>query len=188
MKKNFAVFVSGYGRGAIEIINYSKKEAIKPKLSLVLSDNPSSFAIKVASKEEIPTAIIKKSCYKSVIDFEKKIISKLNIHNIDYIFLAGWMNIVDSTMINKFTQKIVNIHPSLLPDFKGKNAIGQALDAGVKVTGITTHFVDKTIDGGPIINQVPIQIHKNDNFDSLDKKIFNAGTKLTIQTINSTFI
>ena len=108
-------------------------------------------------------------------------------HEIDYIFLAGWMPIVGPTLLKNYSNKIINIHPSLLPSFKGLNAIDQALDYGVKITGLTTHYVDKTIDGGDIILQKYVLIDEKDDFVILDKKIFIAGTKLSIETINKIF-
>ena len=98
------------------------------------------------------------------------------------------MPIVGFTLLNKYPNKIINIHPSLLPSFKGLNAIDQALKYGVKITGLTTHFIDINVDEGKIIDQVPIIISDSDDFKSIDKKIFKEGVILTIKTINKIFI
>ena len=95
---------------------------------------------------------------------------------------------MSSNFITNYENKIVNIHPSLLPSFKGLNAIDQALDYGVKVTGVTTHYVDASIDGGRIILQKPVIIHPDDNFNTLDEKIFEEGTRLSAETINKVFV
>jgi len=187
MRKKFAVFVSGYGRGAIEIIKDYRNGLIQPQLSLLLSSNPKSGSLNFASSNNIPSAIIEKNKFQTKLEFETEIISLLLNHEIDYIFLAGWMHIVGPVLFKKYSNKIINIHPSLLPSFKGLNAIDQALDYGVKITGLTTHYVDKTIDGGDIILQKHILIDEKEDFVILDKKIFRAGAKLSIETINKIF-
>ena len=188
MRKKFAVFVSGYGRGAIEIIKDYSNGLIEPQLSLIISSNPKSGCLKYASSNDIPFSVIEKEKFETKLEFENEIISKLLNHGIDYIFLAGWMHIVGPVLLKKYFNKIVNIHPSLLPSFKGLNAIDQALDYGVKVTGITTHYVDYNVDTGKIVDQVPIIIFENDDFEAVDVKIFKAGCALTTKTINNIFI
>ena len=188
MRKKFAVFVSGYGRGAIEIIKDYRSGLIEPQLSLLISSNPQSASLNSASLNDIPYTVIEKDKYETKLEFENEIISELLNHGIDYVFLAGWMHVVGPVLLKKYFNKIVNIHPSLLPSFKGLNAIDQALDYGVKVTGITTHYVDYNIDGGKILDQVPIIIFENDDFKAVDNKIFEAGCALTTKTINNFFI
>jgi len=188
MRKKFAVFVSGYGRGAIEIIKNYRNGLIEPQLSLLLSSNPKSGSLNFASSNNIPSAIIEKNKFETKLEFETEIISLLLNHEIDYIFLAGWMPIVGSTLLKNYSNKIINIHPSLLPSFKGLNAIDQALDYGVKVTGVTTHYVDYNVDTGKIVDQVSVIISKNDDFEAVDFKIFKAGCYLTTKTINNIFI
>ena len=186
-KKKFAVFVSGYGRGAIEIINDYSNGLIEPQLSILISSNPKSGSLNFAKSNEIACFVIEKNNYDTKLDFENEIIDILLENKIDYIFLAGWMPIVGSKLLKTYSKKIINIHPSLLPSFTGLNAIDQALDYGVKITGITTHYVDKSIDGGDIILQKHVFIDEKDDFLSLDKKIFKAGAKLSIETINKIF-
>lgn len=187
MSNNFAVFVSGYGRGAIEIINDFQLGLIQPKLNLILSSNPKSKVIEIAKAKNIPSVIIEPSNFQSREEYENGIIDELENYNINYIFLAGWMKILGETLIEKYKNRIVNIHNSLLPSFKGLNAIDQALNYGVKYTGITTHFVDTSIDGGSIIDQEIVRIDDDDNFKTLDNKVFKAGTILTLKTINKVF-
>ncbi|MDP4266845.1 MAG: formyltransferase family protein [Bacteroidota bacterium] len=188
MRKKFVVFVSGYGRGAIEIIKDFENSLIYPELSLILSSFENSYSLKIAEENGISTAIVKRDIFKSKNEFEEEILKILKFNNIDYIFLAGWNYIVGEKLLNSYKNKIVNIHPSILPSFKGKNAIDQAIEAGVKITGITTHFVDSSIDGGKIIEQKCIRINEGDNFRLLDNKIFKSGTVLTLETINTVFI
>ena len=184
--KNFAIFISGYGRGAIEIINDFSSGLIEPRLNLVLSTNKNSYALEVAQKNKINNTVVIKDQDK--ISFENQILEELEKNNIDYIFLAGFMPIIGSQLLNKYKYKILNIHPSLLPSFKGLNAIDQAITYKVKVTGVTVHYVDNSIDGGEIVDQVPIYIEDKDDFKEIDKKIFKVGTKLTTKCINKIFI
>ena len=188
MRKKFAVFISGYGRGAIEIIKDHKKGLIYPELSLILSNNSDSFALKVAKKYKIPAQVIERERYINKEEFEKQILTILKKYCIEYIFLAGWKEIKSPYILSRFPEKVINIHPSLLPSFKGLNAIDQALNYGVRITGVTTHFIDSSIDGGKIIDQVSVRIYKNDDFVKLDKKLFKAGSKLSIRTINKIFV
>lgn len=185
--KNFAVFVSGNGRGAREIIKDSERKLIHPKLALIVTSNDKSSIIEYGAKKGIPVAIVEnnKTDKKT---FELDLINVLDQHNIDYIFLAGWMLIIGKTLIDRFPCRIVNIHPSLLPSFSGKNAIDQAVDYGVKITGITTHLIDEKIDEGSIIGQLPVFIEDADSFEEIDRKIFSAGKSLTRETINKLFI
>ena len=188
MRKKFAVFISGYGRGAIKIIKDFKRGLIKAELSLLLSSNPESYALKIADKYRIPAYVITKEKFANKKEFEDQILTILKKYSIDYVFLAGWKEINSSYLLSFYENRIVNIHPSLLPSFKGLHAIEQALKYGVTITGATTHFVDYSVDGGKIIEQVSVKITKNDDFAKLDKKILEAGKKLSISTINKIFI
>lgn len=185
-KCRFAVFVSGFGRGAIEIIKDHAEGRILPTLGLLLSTNPESKALEWAKQHEIPTAVVfrdgrKRSAY------EKEVLQHLAEFGIDYIFLAGYIPIVGKVLIEAYPDRILNIHPSLLPTFKGIHAIDQALEYGVKVTGITVHVVDKDIDHGRIIDQVAVRVTDDDTYETLDKKIFAQGVILTRACINSYF-
>lgn len=188
MKKCFAVFVSGYGRGAIEIIKDFKCGLIKPELKLILSSNPESNAIIIAEENDVACEVVERENFKILEEFELCIITILKKYKIDYIFLAGWMLIIGETLLKSYPNKIVNIHPSILPCFKGLNAIDQALDYGVKITGLTTHYVTESIDGGKIIMQEAVKIEEEDDFKLLDNKIFKTGTILTTKTINKVFV
>ncbi|WP_052597843.1 phosphoribosylglycinamide formyltransferase [Aureispira sp. CCB-QB1] len=188
MKKKFAIFISGYGRGAIDIIEKNEQGLIRPDLHLVISNNPKSEALNIAKKYHIKTAIMPKKSGLSKAEYEASLLEVLKRNNIEYIFLAGWMLILSEEFITNFKQKVMNIHPSLLPSFKGLRAIDQALDYGVKITGITTHWVDGSIDGGTITKQKAVIIEPDDNFESLDKKIFEAGTILSLESINEFFV
>lgn len=180
-EKKFAVFVSGFGRGAIQLMLDYKIGFVKHKLDLVISSIETSKSLEIALQYNINTEVVK---FKNKVDFEDKIMYLLLKYNIDFVFLAGWNYIISKKFIDKFNKPIINIHPSLLPSFKGSKAITQAMEAKVKMTGITTHYVDETIDGGQIIEQAVIDIDEKDDFESLDFKIFKKGSELSVTTIN----
>ena len=186
--KKFAVLYSGYGRGAKEIINDYLNGYIHPHLNLVLTTKKNTEAFEIAEKSKIPTVYIDKSKYESNEKFEEEVLNKLRVNNIDYIFLAGYGHLVGITLLGLFKNKIANIHPSLLPSFKGhKNGLQQALDYGVKVVGVTTHLVDEGMDSGKILLQESIQVD-GDDLKQLEYRIFRIGTILQVQTINKFFI
>jgi phosphoribosylglycinamide formyltransferase 1 len=186
--KKFAVLYSGYGRGAKEIISDYINGYIKPKLNLVITTNQNTEALEIAKKANIPTAHIDKKKYESNEKFEQEVLRELKDNEIDYIFLAGYGHLVGATLLNLYKNKIANIHPSLLPSFKGhKNGLQQALEYGVKVVGITTHLVDEGMDSGKILLQDSIQVD-GDDFKQLEYRIFRIGTILQVQTINKFFV
>src|SRR5699024_5769734 len=117
-------------------------------------------------------------------DYEKEIITKLKRANVEWIVLSGYMRIVGATLLSEYEGHIINVHPSLLPSFPGKDAVGQALEAGVKVSGVTIHFVDEGVDTGPIIAQEPVSVFSNDTGDSLQKRIQQVEHVLYTRIIN----
>ena len=186
--KNFAVFLSGYGRGAMEIIKDWNNGLVKPRLQLILSSNPESPCLDFARQHRLETAIVDRSEYPTKKAFEQELLRAVKAHKIDYIYLAGWMNIFGTTFLSEYKDRVVNVHPSLLPSFKGLNGIQQAMEYGVKITGVTTHFVDETIDGGKIIAQKSMEMDEGDSFEELDNRLFKITTLITLETINRVFI
>ncbi|MBK8967483.1 MAG: phosphoribosylglycinamide formyltransferase [Lewinellaceae bacterium] len=185
--KNFAVFVSGYGRGAMEIIKDWKRGLVKPNLRLLLSSSPDAACLEFARENGLETAVAERKKGESKAAFETRLLETLRPYSIDYIYLAGWMHILGPTLLSAYPGKVVNVHPSLLPSFKGLNGIQQAMEYGVKLTGVTTHFVDETIDGGKIIAQKCIEIKTGDTFDDIDNRLFKITTLITLDTINEIF-
>lgn len=187
--KKFAVFYSGFGRGAKEIIVDYINGYIKPELSLVFTTKPDTEAFAVAEKAGITTLSLDRKAYTSVKEFEEEILKNLIEHKIEYIFLAGYGLLVGDVLLNHFKDRIVNIHPSLLPSFTGhKNGLQQALDYGVKITGISTHIVDEGMDTGRILFQESVAIDDEDDFKQLEYRVFKIGTILQTKTINKYFI
>jgi phosphoribosylglycinamide formyltransferase-1 len=149
-KTNIAVFISGTGTNFKNLIQYSLKKYSKFKIRLVVSNNLNAKGLEYAKKYEIKKKIIN---YKNLSNSEIHIINELHKENIEIICLAGFMRILTANFIKKYKGKIINIHPSLLPKYKGLNTYQRALDDNEKYSGCTVHFVNSKLDAGKIILQ-----------------------------------
>jgi len=175
---NIAVFCSGSGTNLQAIIDAHKRGDIKADFKLVVSDVPSCLALERAKKAGIKTLIVERKDFKSKEDFEAEIIKNLKKEKIDLIVLAGYMRLISADFINQYKNKILNIHPALLPSFKGTQGIKDAFEYGVKVTGPTVHFVTQDMDAGPIILQGAIKVTEDDTEESLAQAIHKEEHKL----------
>ncbi len=176
--KRIAVFASGFGSNLQALIDSQNKNYFNGKIVLVFSNNESAYAIQRAKNSNIKTECFLLSDFNSRSDFDKKIIYMLKENNIDLIVLAGYMLLLGEEVIKQYRYKILNIHPALLPAFKGTHGIKDAFDYGVKVTGVTVHFVDEGLDTGPIILQEPVIIEDNDTLETLEEKIHKVEHKM----------
>jgi len=167
-KTNIAVFISGTGTNFKNLIQYSFKKKSKFKIKLVVSNNSNAKGLEYAKKFQIKKKIIN---YKNLTNSEMHILNDLSKENINIICLAGFMRILTANFIKKFKGKIINIHPSLLPKYKGLNTHQRALDNKEKYSGCTVHFVNSKLDDGKIILQKKVKIFKNDTSEKLSKRI-----------------
>jgi phosphoribosylglycinamide formyltransferase-1 len=167
-KTNIAVFISGNGTNFKNLIQYSLKKKSKFKIKLVVSNNSNAKGLEYAKKFKIKKKIIN---YKNLINSEIRILNNLNKENINIICLAGFMRILTANFIKKFKGKIINIHPSLLPKYKGLNTHQRVLDNKDKYSGCTVHYVNSKLDAGKIILQKKVKIFKNDTSEKLSKRI-----------------
>lgn len=174
---NIAVLVSGGGTNLQALIDAQKNGIIKSgKITLVISNKSDAYALTRAKENGIKTqTIIKKQC-KDALEFEDKIISTLKENKIDLIVLAGFMCILSKKFTDTFADRILNVHPSLIPSFCGEGYYGlkvheKALEYGVKVTGATVHFVNEIPDGGKIIMQKAVEIQDGDTAEILQKRV-----------------
>ena len=167
-KKNIAVFISGRGSNLKSLINYSKKKNSLIKIMLVISNNTNAKGLKIANNFKIKNYAIK---FKNRSIFEKQSLKLMKKYNIDMICLAGFMKIVSGNFINKFANPILNIHPSLLPKYKGLNTHLRAIKNKDKFSGASVHKVTQKLDSGKIILQKKIKILKKDTVKSLEKKV-----------------
>lgn len=167
----FAVFVSGRGSNLQAIIAACQKGRIPAELALVVSDNPRAQALKRAEEAGIRTAVYDPHEYTNRQSVDRDMAIRLKNEAIDFIVLAGYMRILTPFFVKTFEGRILNIHPSLLPSFKGVQGIKDCWTYGVKVTGVTVHFVDDMMDHGPIILQEGLKIRPRDTLETLEEKI-----------------
>jgi phosphoribosylglycinamide formyltransferase-1 len=179
-KTRLAVFVSGNGTNLQAIID---AKICNVEIVVVLSNNPSAYAVERAKKHGIPVEIVDHRNFPSREEFEREILIRLEPYNIDLIALAGFMRILSPFFIRSYKNRIINLHPALLPSFPGTHAARQALDYGVKFTGCTVHFVDEGVDTGPIILQAVVPIYDTDTEDSLLERIHKEEHKIYPEAI-----
>lgn len=176
-----AVFASGSGSNFQAIM---EQEDLACEVVLLVCDQPQASVIDKAAAFGVPTFVFESQHFSTKADYEQEVIKRLKTAQVDWVFLAGYMRIVGPTLLQSFSQKIINIHPSLLPAFPGKDAIGQAYRAKVHTTGVTVHYIDEGIDTGPIIAQKEVRIQADDKQDNLQKRIQKAEHLLYPQIIN----
>ena len=173
-----AVFCSGQGTNLQAILSAIQTGQISATIGIVLSDNPSAYCLTRAEQGGIPTTILNWEKYPSGIERDQEILAALTSHSVDWIILAGFMRLLGPPIVGAYRNRILNIHPALLPSFKGINAIQRAFEYGVKVTGVTVHIVDEGTDSGPIILQEAVQILPTDTLESLTEKIHSVERRL----------
>ncbi|WP_026567595.1 phosphoribosylglycinamide formyltransferase [Bacillus sp. UNC41MFS5] len=179
-----AVFASGTGSNFVAILESIKSKKINNvEVGLLVSDRPEALAVRTAINESIPVFSFTAKDYPNKQAYEEEILEKLTQLEVDFIVLAGYMRLLGHVLLHAFDRKIINVHPSLLPAFAGKDAIGQALDYGVKVTGVTVHFVDEGMDTGAIIEQRAVIIDSEETRETLIKKIQEQEHKLLPEVI-----
>ena len=170
-KITLGVLASGNGSNFEYIVKSIQNKQLNAEVSILIVNNPNCLAIKKAIKYDIPFVIINHRDCNSRIEHDNLIINKLEELSVELVIMAGWMRIVGEKLINKFNNRIINIHPSLLPSFKGVDAIQQAMDNGVTITGCSVHYVQKEVDSGSIIIQAAVPLKKQDSKDTLKKRI-----------------
>lgn len=166
-----AVFASGNGSNFEALVHDSRRRSWPLPIRLLITDQTDCGALERAQRLKVPAFSFDPKQYASKEEYERAILSLLQEQEIKWIALAGYMRIIGPTLLQAYPWRIVNVHPSLLPAFPGKDAVGQALKYGVKWTGATVHFVDKGIDTGPIIAQKPVLVHEGDDRTTLTKRI-----------------
>ena len=180
-KKNTAVFISGRGSNLKSLIKYSKKKNSLIKIILVISNNPNAKGLKYASKSKIKIYGIK---FKNKSSFEKNSLKLLKKYNIDLLCLAGFMKILSGNFIKKFSKPILNIHPSLLPKYKGLNTHERAIKNKDKFAGASIHKVTEKLDSGKVILQKKVKILKSDTVRSLEKKVLKIEHQIYPKAID----
>lgn len=190
-KLNVAVFISGKGSNMLSIMEACNEASFPAKISVVLSNRPNAGGINIARDAGIKTEIVDHKNYDNHDEFEDEIQDRLRNHAVDLIILAGFMRILTPNFVNKWPDKIINIHPSLLPDYKGLNTHKRAIDDGRSESGCTIHFVSPELDSGQIILQKRVPIHATDTPDDLAARVLeqeHIAYPEAIKIIASSFI
>ena len=182
-KTRLAVFASGSGSNYEAIAEACADGRLDAEIVLLVCDKPGAKVLERAERFGTESFAFSPKDYESKAAYETLLVHMLQERGVDYICLAGYMRIVGPTLLGAFEQRIVNIHPSLLPSFKGAHAIQDAVDYGVKIFGVTTHFVDETLDGGRIIDQGAV-VYEGSDIEELTNLIHNIEHKLYVKTIN----
>jgi phosphoribosylglycinamide formyltransferase-1 len=185
LNSNIALFASGSGSNFQAIVDAIENEKLPIKIALLVCDNPSAFVIERAHNHHIETLVFNPKSFQNKEEYEQMITNELVLRNISWIFLAGYMRIIGKTLLQSFPNKIVNIHPALLPAFPGAHGIKDAFDYGVKVFGVTVHFVDEGVDTGKIIDQESFKVIGNESIDDVESKIHQVEHQLYPKVIKS---
>lgn len=180
-----AVFASGQGSNFQTMVDASLSGTLGAEVVLLVCDKLQAPVVERARKAGVETFVFDPKAYARREDYEAEIAVELEKRNVDLVVLAGYMRLLTSVLVDRYAGKMINIHPSLLPSFPGKNAIGQAWDYGVKLTGITVHFVDGGMDSGPVIAQQAVEITSDDTLNSLESKIHQAEQQLYPQVVSA---
>jgi phosphoribosylglycinamide formyltransferase-1 len=175
---NIAVLVSGRGSNLQAIIDSIGSGYLKARISVVISDVSDAYALLRAKKHGIDAVFVNPENFASKELYEIEILTVLKTHDAELVLLAGYMRILGKTLLLSYRNRILNIHPALLPAFTGLHAQKQAFDHGVKVAGCTVHFVDETLDCGPIILQRCVEVKENDTPETLADRILEQEHKI----------
>jgi phosphoribosylglycinamide formyltransferase 1 len=177
------VLISGSGSNLQSIIDNIEKGILKATIKIVICNNPHSFGVNRAQKHGLPVVVLKHEDFRTREDFDTELIRILKSNEIDLIVLAGFMRILTPVFLKAFPQKIINIHPALLPSFPGIHGQKDAFEYGVKFSGCTVHFVDEGVDTGPIIIQSVVPVFQDDTRETLAARILKEEHRIYPQAI-----
>lgn len=180
---NIAVLCSGSGTNLQAIIDAVKSGYVPVTIALVLSDNRDAFALERARKAGIETLVLNKKDFKSRDEFDRQIAKDLKKRGVELVVLAGFMRLLGDYFVKEYRNRIMNIHPALLPSFKGEHGIKDALECGVKITGATVHFVDEKLDAGPIILQSAVEVRSDDTEETLLERVHKEEHRIYPEAI-----
>ncbi|HVZ74430.1 MAG TPA: phosphoribosylglycinamide formyltransferase [Polyangia bacterium] len=176
---NVGVLASGSGTNLQALVDRAAKGELGPaKLRVVGVNVPDCAALGRARTAGLPTFVVDHRDYKTRVDFDRALLAALRAHQVDLVVLAGFMRVLGEEVLAAFPQRVVNVHPSLLPAFPGVHAQRQSFDYGVRVAGCTVHFVDGGVDTGPVIAQAAVPVHDDDDEESLRARILAEEHRL----------
>ncbi len=170
-KMRFGVLLSGYGTNLQAVIDASESEALDANIVVVISNRDAVRGLARAKQHGIPGFFVDRGASVSTRDFNTRIRDILVEHEVDYVVMAGYMHLLGKEVLDAFPDRVINLHPTLLPSFAGASGIRDAFNYGVKVTGVTVHFANEEFDKGPIIAQEPVVVAEDDTMESLEARI-----------------
>jgi phosphoribosylglycinamide formyltransferase 1 len=180
---SIGVLASGRGSNFQSIIDAIESGSLKAKIVLLITDNPNAFAVDRARKHGIEPLIMVPNQYGTRNEYYKAVVQELRIREVGLVVLAGFMRIIGKPLIEAYRDRVMNIHPALLPSFPGLHGQKQAQDYGVKISGCTVHFVDEGMDTGPIIIQAAVPVSCEDSEESLSERILKLEHKIFPEAI-----
>jgi phosphoribosylglycinamide formyltransferase-1 len=177
------VLASGRGSNFQSVINSINSGFLKARIAVLITDNPEAYAIERAKNHNIESLIIQPKEFPDEDSYYSHLSNELKSRGVELVILAGFMRVVGKPLIKEFHNKIMNIHPALLPSFSGLHGQKQALDYGVKISGCTVHFVDEGVDTGPVIIQAAVPVYEDDTEDTISERILKQEHKIFPQAI-----
>ena len=188
MKLNIGVFGSGRGSNFKSVLDKIKEGYLESEIKVVISNNSNAGILEIARQNDIPAYHISIKQFNSENEFNQQILEVLESHSVDFILLAGYMKRIDSQIINKYKNRILNIHPALIPSFCGQGMYGlnvhkAVLDYGCKITGVTVHLVNEEYDNGPIVLQKSVEVKDDDTPEELAERVLKEEHKLIVDSI-----
>lgn len=178
------VVISGSGSNLQSIIDKLHWGGDNIEVSLVISDNPGAYGLKRAEEAGIPTVVLPLEDFSDRAGHDLAMAAEMENHRVDLVVLAGYMRVVTPAFLGRFPGRVINLHPALLPSFPGATPIEDAMAYGVRVTGVTVHFVDEGVDTGPVILQQAVHINYNDTIEKLRERIHKVEHMLLPQAIS----
>ncbi|MFO0651611.1 MAG: phosphoribosylglycinamide formyltransferase [Polyangiales bacterium] len=179
------VLVSGSGTNLQALLDAEAAGSLSGSVVVVISNKPGVAALDRAARHGVPSAVISHREHATREDFDRALVAALRDHGVELVVLAGFMRIVTRVFLDAFPQRVVNVHPSLLPAFPGVDAQAQALAYGAKVTGCTVHLVDAGVDTGPILAQTPVAVLDDDTVDTLKARILREEHRTLVAAVNA---
>ncbi len=178
LKTKIAILISGRGSNMQALVKACADKNFPAEVVLVLSNKSEAEGLKFAAQNGIKTAFVNHRDFSSREDFDKKVSEEIANSGAEFVCLAGFMRLLSPWFVQRWFDKLINIHPSLLPEFKGADAVGDAIKAGAKISGCTVHFVREEMDSGPIIMQAAVEVTPNDNKETLAAKILKEEHRI----------
>ncbi|MBC7266593.1 MAG: phosphoribosylglycinamide formyltransferase [Coriobacteriia bacterium] len=177
------VLISGSGTNLQALLDACASGALSAVIAVVISNKPDAFGLERARRAGVPAVVVDRARYDSVSGYNAAIADVLEEHGVELVVMAGYMRLLGKEVLSAFPNRVMNLHPSLLPAFAGASGIKDAYEYGVKVTGVTVHFADEHLDHGPIICQEPVRVDEDDTLETLEAKIHEVEHRLIVEAV-----